>query len=424
MRSKFQVNATMVANEFIDRYMAVANGEYVKVYLYLLRHDGREIAVGEIADALNHTESDVKRAIAYWVRLGVLEDAEAQGRSEMGDRVVMGRQDGGPMESAAAYQTEVEGNPVLGRSAILTPKGASGNRTGLGGQEMSSGNAQTQMAASNRGYQKPGYQGAGVQTVTQDTIVQNAASTNVAATSAQPQERRHYTPAQVGALADKEEFTQLLYIAQKLMGKVFTPRDCEVFAYLYDSLHMSAELLEYLAEYCAQNDHKSIRYLETVALSWNERGIKTANQARDQAASFNSDCFAVMKAFGLNDRRPGDAEVKIIRRWFQEWAFSKELILEACGRTLKAIQKPSFQYADSILDKWRKAGVRTMEDVKRQDEKREGQKAAKETAAASGYRDNQPQLKPQKNKFHNFEQRNTDYDGMVLERLKQRLGEN
>ena len=362
----------MVANEFIDRYMAVANGEYVKVYLYLLRHDGREITVGEIADALNHTESDVKRAIAYWVRLGVLEDADAQVRSEMSDRMVMGRQDSG-CEAAS-------------------PKGhasVSGNWTGFEGQEMSS-----------------------------------ATVSSTTAPSAQTQERRHYTPAQVGALADKEEFTQLLYIAQKLMGKVFTPRDCEVFAYLYDSLHMSAELLEYLAEYCAQNDHKSIRYLETVALSWNERGIKTANQARDQAASFNGDCFAVMKAFGLNDRRPGDAEAKIIRRWFQEWAFSKELILEACGRTLKAIQKPSFQYADSILDKWRKAGVRTMEDVKRQDEKHGGQKTAvKEGAAPAGYRDNQPQLKPQKNKFHNFEQRNTDYDGMVLERLKQRLGE-
>ena len=372
----------MVANEFIDRYMAVANGEYVKVYLYLLRHDGREITVGEIADALNHTESDVKRAIAYWVRLGVLEDADAQVRSEMSDRMVMGRQDSG--------------------CAAASPKGqasVSGNRAGFEGQEMSS-------------------------VTVSSTTVSSTTAPSTTAPSTQTQERRHYTPAQVGALADKEEFTQLLYIAQKLMGKVFTPRDCEVFAYLYDSLHMSAELLEYLAEYCAQNDHKSIRYLETVALSWNERGIKTANQARDQAASFNSDCFAVMKAFGLNDRRPGDAEVKIIRRWFQEWAFSKELILEACGRTLKAIQKPSFQYADSILDKWRKAGVRTMEDVKRQDEKREGQKAAKETAAASGYRDNQPQLKPQKNKFHNFEQRNTDYDGMVLERLKQRLGEN
>ena len=111
----------MVANEFIDRYMAVANGEYVKVYLYLLRHDGREITVGEIADALNHTESDVKRAIAYWVRLGVLEDADAQARSEMSDRMVMGRQDSG--------------------CAAASPKGyasVSGNRTGFEGQEMSS----------------------------------------------------------------------------------------------------------------------------------------------------------------------------------------------------------------------------------------------------------------------------------------------
>ena len=93
------------------------------------------------------------------------------------------------------------------------------------------------------------------------------------------------------------------------------------------------------------------------------------------------------------------------------------IYLTEAGNTLR-------EYADSILDKWRKAGVRTMEDVKRQDEKHGGQKTAvKEGTAPAGYRDNQPQLKPQKNKFHNFEQRNTDYDGMVLERLKQRLGE-
>ena len=36
----FQVDATLVSNEFIDRYLAEANGEYVKVYLYLLRHRG------------------------------------------------------------------------------------------------------------------------------------------------------------------------------------------------------------------------------------------------------------------------------------------------------------------------------------------------------------------------------------------------
>ena len=348
-KDRLSIGVTAVADTFIDDHMAAANGEYVKVYLYILRHQNKEdLSLEQIADALNHTEADVKRAINYWQKAGVLEQVQES-----------------PAESILIEQNHTNWS--------------------------------------------------------MDIEVTPAASKETAAAQVQSPA---YSAEQVSRLNNDEEFSQLLYIAQKFLNKAFTPRDCQVFAYLYDTLGMNIGLLEYLAEYCAQNDHKSIRYLETVALSWNERGIKTANQARDQAASFNSDCFAVMKAFGLNDRRPGDAEAKIIRRWFQEWAFSKELILEACGRTLKAIQKPSFQYADSILDKWRKAGVRTMEDVKRQDEKHGGQKTAvKEGAAPAGYRDNQPQLKPQKNKFHNFEQRNTDYDGMVLERLKQRLGE-
>ena len=33
LTSRFQDNTTSVENEFIDHYMAKANGEYVKVYL-------------------------------------------------------------------------------------------------------------------------------------------------------------------------------------------------------------------------------------------------------------------------------------------------------------------------------------------------------------------------------------------------------
>jgi len=33
-----QSDTTVLENEFIDHYMAEANGEYVKVYLILLRH--------------------------------------------------------------------------------------------------------------------------------------------------------------------------------------------------------------------------------------------------------------------------------------------------------------------------------------------------------------------------------------------------
>ena len=48
----FQVDATLVSNEFIDRYLAEANGEYVKVYLYLLRHRGEPVSLERIAEGL------------------------------------------------------------------------------------------------------------------------------------------------------------------------------------------------------------------------------------------------------------------------------------------------------------------------------------------------------------------------------------
>ena len=61
---RFQVDATLVSNEFIDRYLAEANGEYVKVYLYLLRHKDEPVSLEKIADGLNHTEADIRRAAA------------------------------------------------------------------------------------------------------------------------------------------------------------------------------------------------------------------------------------------------------------------------------------------------------------------------------------------------------------------------
>ena len=65
MKDRWEIDATLVANDFIDHYMAQANGEYVKVYLYILRHRGQEVSVDAIASALDHTESDVRRALSY-----------------------------------------------------------------------------------------------------------------------------------------------------------------------------------------------------------------------------------------------------------------------------------------------------------------------------------------------------------------------
>ncbi|MEG2350120.1 MAG: DnaD domain protein [Hungatella sp.] len=353
MRSKFQIDVTVVTNEFIDHYMAEANGEYVKVYLYMLRHQQESVSMEMIAEALNHTEADVHRALAYWKRLGVLvADQE---------------------ESAAALTEE---RTLRDEKRPEEPK-------------------------------------------TVQTMLPAEVSQAPVADKKIPKARSVYTPEQISSLAQEEDFTQLLYIAQKYMNKVFTPRECEVFAYLYDGLHMSAELLEYLVEYCAQGGHSNIRYIETVAINWHEKEIVTVERAKAYTTSYTKDGFAVMKAFGLNDRKPGEAENEMIRRWFKEYGFAKELVIEACNRTLETIHNPSFQYADKILSEWKKAGVKHLNDVKQLDARRESRKTADSGAAKR-----QPVApRTTKNQFHNFEQRDTNYDAMVLERLKERLGE-
>lgn len=68
-------SSTSVSNIFIDEYMSGANGEFVKVYLYLLRQLNSADAVfslSEIADKFEHTEKDVKRALCYWERMQLL----------------------------------------------------------------------------------------------------------------------------------------------------------------------------------------------------------------------------------------------------------------------------------------------------------------------------------------------------------------
>ena len=78
---------TSVPNVFIDSYMKDANGEYVKVYLYLLRclgDEGMDFSVAGMADALDHTQRDISRALNYWESKGLLRQEYAQDGDLMG----------------------------------------------------------------------------------------------------------------------------------------------------------------------------------------------------------------------------------------------------------------------------------------------------------------------------------------------------
>ena len=162
---------------------------------------------------------------------------------------------------------------------------------------------------------------------------------------------------------------------------------------------MSVDLIDYLIEYCVGRDHRSIRYIETVAMAWKEEGITTVEMAKDSTSRYSKEYFSVLKAMGIANRNPSDAEISLINTWTRDYGFSMELIQEACSRTVLQTGQPSFPYADKILQRWKDKNIRTLGDVRLQDaqhQKRKLEKADKPKSATP-------------NRFNNFHQRDYDF---------------
>lgn len=337
----------MVPGTFIDRYMPQASGEFVKVYFSLLRYmDGRqpELSISGLADFLNHTENDVIRALKYWERMGLLR-----------------------LEYAGEEIREI---------TILALTGTEENRPAAGQPR-------------------------------QKTEQGRAVRETAAARASAPEELPDRDEASLKKLEGDEEFKQFLFVAGQYIGTPLSRRDCDTFAYLYDRLKMPAELLEYLIEYCISMGHRSVRYMEAVALDMHKKEILTVEQAKAALPAMKKDLYAVMKAFGLQSRQPAAGEKQMMEKWFSVQGLSVELVLEACNRTMSAIHKPSFEYADKILEGWKENGVKTLQDVTLLDQRRSQNQPRRPS------RDNGKKQAGRPNQFHNFEQRDYDYEELM-----------
>ena len=162
-----------------------------------------------------------------------------------------------------------------------------------------------------------------------------------------------------------------------------------------------------IVEYCVCKGSKSIHYIRKVGLAWAEAGISTVGQAKERTTTYRRNTFAIMKAFGINDRNPVDPELSYIEKWLNTYDFTLDLVLEACRRTMERLHKPNFEYADRILTRWSDQKVHNMNDVLALDQ--EHQKKAARRAPASQARSTG---------FTNFQQRDYDFDELEKQLLE------
>ena len=359
LRNHSHNNITIVENDFIDHYMVSANGEYVKVYLLLLRYQNIPEQLPDIpqmADLLENTEGDILRALKYWEKEGIL-SLEYDETNELAG-ICIGK--------APTHQTPV-------KAAFHTPSAQSASVHEKSPVAQSDGNT---------------------------TVSDKAAGQNL--------------PASRRSLAARRELKQILFIAEQYLGKTLSRTDVDAITYFYDSLGFSADLIEYLIEYCVENGHKSMHYIQKVALSWADEHITTVDQARNSSAFYNKTCYSILNAFGIKGRGPASAELDYIRKWLEDGNFELDLILEACNRTISAIHQPSFEYTDKILENWKTGNVRTLADVERLDSAFEQEKDRRKTPSGQ----NRTPSAQQPSKFRNFEERSYNMDELTKELLR------
>lgn len=400
--SDIATSFTTVSDIFIDQYMPKANGEFVKVYLYLLRATGSGAGIAtisEIADHFSNTEADIIRALNYWASEGILQVQTGADGQIIGINLCSLSVSG--MQAAQSnIQSAVADNAAQNNLQNSVVNNATQNNL----QNSVVNNAAQNISTANIRMQ--------------DSVVEKLKSqTPDKAASSQ----KEYTLDEIKEFRKNPDISELFFIIETYLKHTLSSTDTNMVLYWLDELHFSTDLVEYLVEYCITKGHSSLRYMNKVALGWADAGIKTVDQAKDDAAAHSQIYYSVMKALGITGRNLVDSEVSLINKWVGEYGFDIELVKAACSKTISAIQKPSFEYTDSILANWRKKDVHTLKDVEVLDanfakaNKASATGSSQSTNAANGSSKPKSNNSSSKNKFNNFNQRNNDYD--KLEKL-------
>ena len=333
-----------ISNLFIDYYMTDANGEFVKIYLYLIRllNGNSQISVAEIADHFNLTEKDICRAIKYWVSKDVLR-LTFDGKGQPTGIVVLSLK-------APDMTLSMQSDVVSLLRSDYEP----------GQDSVKEEENQVSVPAAKNAKIVP-------------------ISSNAMELSAPPKPK--FTKKDIDNLLRDEDWEDILYQVETLFGKAATQSDLQSLLYIYDTLNFSVELFEYLIEYCMNLGKKNCRYLEATAVGWYQDGITTKAQAKEQYATMSSVCRIYYKTLGIKRDVPSTVEQEFFKTWTQDFGYSDDIIEEACRRAVIHKTNPTINYINGILAKWHNAGVKSFADIEQLDKAHAETSSAKKTTS-------------------------------------------
>ncbi len=308
---------TPVSNIFIERYMPKARGEFVKVYLLMLKYNFTgEPGVNStvLATSLNLLESDIVNALNYWNDEGII-------------KLI-------PIDNMGNFHIEF---------------------VDISNEETGS--------------------------VEKFNLVEELTNTTN---------------------------SSMMKDIGKLLGRTLSPSEIETYISWKKDFNFSYELILILIEYCASKGKTNFRYIEKVAIAWNEMKIKTVDDAQNyirKAEDKWGTYREILKFLGIRNSDIMKPQEDMLEKWTSTYNFSLDVIKKACDICFQRLNRADFKYIDGILSSWNKDNLKTLQDI----EKKEAN--YKSSASKKVYNNSKGSNKP-KLRFDNFKGRDYDYDDL------------
>ncbi|MEG2537867.1 MAG: DnaD domain protein [Hydrogenoanaerobacterium sp.] len=311
-------NVFAVPTQIVDKHIKMCGAAQLKVLLLLLRSTSGTMELSEISSALNISTGDTQDALNYWIGAGVLTSQPSEGNCSLtvNEQSTLKQTANTPVQAAT---TEASPKPF--------PEDDEKNRPA-------------------------------------------EAAPQTASPEAKPA-RARLNPAEVLEMSKhNSELKTLLDETEASLGKTLSSADISTLASLYDWAGIKIDVLLTVMEYCKQKGKTNLRYVEKVALNWQEKGIDTFEKAEryiKETLERDAREDICKSAFGIYDRRLTTKETEFVRSWFADYKFDISIIKLAYERSIEHTGKVSFPYINKVLTNWHEQNVKTPEDASKEE---------------------------------------------------------
>lgn len=357
---------------FVDNYIS-ASGDCIKVYLYLLRILNKKdasLVLSDMADKLDMTPNNVKRALKYWENAGIMKCVFSGTtiKSTLKEITFLPIPD---VCEESADDEVLDDISITVTSDIVPAKDYEDDEPPV----------------------TEDYSDA-------DTSVKESEDDN--------------TPHTIKPEIPECERIACQRILEGVIGQISPANSEEIDTFIIDELGYTYEMIEQLVEYCEyikQNSDSSKKisypYIRKIAINWHEMGLSSPSDIKNfiNSTRIANACKIVQESLALDSL--AKQEKVMIENWVVLLAFDDEIIREACVKARK--QRKGIERADYLLNFWNEKNLRDLKAIENFEAKH-WEELAEKSGKAGNVRNNAKVS----TKFTSFEQRKTDYNNRQL----------